>query len=37
VRELLDRSPLGAFDTIKMLYRLLKIRVIRRRVPPVAA
>jgi CheY-like chemotaxis protein len=36
VRDLLDRSMLGAFDTTKMLYRLLKLRLIRRRLAPIA-
>lgn len=36
VRDLLDRSALGAFDTTKMLYRLLKLRLIRRRLAPIA-
>ncbi len=36
VRDLLDRSTLGAFDTTKMLYRLLKLRLIRRRLAPIA-
>ena len=36
VRDLLDRSALGAFDTTKMLYRLLKLRLIRRRLVPIA-
>ena len=36
VRDLLDRSSLGAFDTTKMLYRLLKLRLIRRRLAPIA-
>jgi CheY-like chemotaxis protein len=35
VRDILERSPLGAFDTTKMLYRLLRLRLIRRRVPPI--
>jgi len=36
VREILEASPLGAFDTTKMLYRLLRTRLIRRRLPAVA-
>ena len=36
VRDLLDRSTLGAFDTTKMLYRLLKSGLIRRRLAPIA-
>ena len=36
LRDLLDRSALGAFDTTKMLYRLLKLRLIRRRLAPIA-
>jgi CheY-like chemotaxis protein len=36
VREIIDRSQLGAFDTTKMLYRLSRTRLVRRRVAPVA-
>lgn len=36
VREIIDRSQLGAFDTTKMLYRLARTRLVRRRVAPVA-
>jgi CheY-like chemotaxis protein len=36
VREIIDRSQLGAFDTTKMLYRLSRTRLCRRRVAPVA-
>jgi DNA-binding response OmpR family regulator len=36
VREVIERSQLGAFDTTKMLYRLARTRLIRRRVAPVA-
>lgn len=36
VRDVIDRAQLGAFDTTKMLYRLLRTRLIRGRVAPVA-
>lgn len=36
VREIIERSQLGAFDTTKMIYRLSRTRLIRKRVPPVA-
>ncbi len=36
VREVIEKSQLGAFDTTKMLYRLARTRLVRRRVPPVA-
>jgi DNA-binding response OmpR family regulator len=36
VKEIIRRSRMGSFDVSKMLYRLLSIKLIRRRVLPVA-
>jgi CheY-like chemotaxis protein len=36
VKEIIRRSRLGSFEVSKMLYRLLSIKLIRRRVLPVA-
>ncbi len=36
VKDIIRRSRMGSFDVSKMLYRLLSIKLIRRRVMPVA-
>jgi DNA-binding response OmpR family regulator len=36
VKEIIRQSRMGSFDVSKMLYRLLSIKLIRERVPPVA-
>jgi hypothetical protein len=36
VKEIIRQSRMGSFDVSKMLYRLLSIKLIRRRVMPVA-
>jgi CheY-like chemotaxis protein len=36
VKEIIKQSRMGSFDVSKMLYRLLSIKLIRRRVMPVA-
>jgi CheY-like chemotaxis protein len=36
VREIIQLSQLGSFDATKMLYRLLRTKLVRRRVTPVA-
>ncbi len=36
VKEIVRQSRMGSFDVSKMLYRLLSIKLIRKRVPPVA-
>jgi hypothetical protein len=36
VKEIIRASKMGSFDVSKMLYRLLSIKLIRRRVMPVA-
>jgi hypothetical protein len=36
VKEIVRQSRMGSFDVSKMLFRLLSIKVIRRRVAPVA-
>jgi CheY-like chemotaxis protein len=36
VRDIIQLSHLGSFDTTKMLYRLLRTKLIRKRVTPVA-
>ena len=36
VKEIIRTSRMGSFDVSKMLYRLLSIKLIRRRVAPVA-
>ncbi len=37
VREIIAASRMGSFDTTKMLYRLLRTKLVRRRLSPVAA
>ena len=36
VKEIVRKSRMGSFDVSKMLYRLLSIKLVRRRVLPVA-
>ena len=36
VKEIIRKSRMGSFEVSKMLYRLLSIKLIRRRVLPVA-
>jgi hypothetical protein len=36
IRDIIDQSQLGAFDTTKMLYRLARTHLVRHRVAPVA-
>jgi hypothetical protein len=36
VQEITRKSRMGSFEVSKMLYRLLSIKLIRRRVQPVA-
>jgi len=36
VRDIIRLAGMGSFDVTKMLYRLLRIKLIRRRVPPMA-
>lgn len=37
VRDIIAASRMGSFDTTKMLYRLLRTKLVRRRLSPVAA
>jgi aminopeptidase-like protein len=34
VRDVVEKSRMGSFDTCKLLYRLLSTRLIRKRVEP---
>ncbi len=36
VREIVQQTRIGSFDVCKMLYRLLRTKLLRRRVSPVA-
>ena len=36
VKEIIKQSRLGSFEVSKMLYRLLNVRLVRRKVAPVA-
>jgi hypothetical protein len=36
VRALVSKTQLGSFDVSRMLYRLLRNKLIRRRVPPLS-
>ena len=36
VKQIIRKSRMGSFEVSKMLYRLLSIRLLRRRVLPVA-
>jgi hypothetical protein len=36
VKDIIRRSRMGSFDVSKMLYRLLSIKLVRRRVMPIA-
>ncbi|MEO8706902.1 MAG: hypothetical protein ABI867_43145, partial [Kofleriaceae bacterium] len=36
VKEIIRKSRMGSFEVSKMLYRLLSIKLVRRRVLPVA-
>ncbi len=36
VKDIVSQTKMGSFDVMKMLYRLLRNKLVRRRVPPVA-
>ena len=36
VKDIVRKSRMGSFEVSKMLYRLLSIKLVRRRVEPVA-